>query len=90
MIRIQLKIFSRTYYEWYCSDRSKKFNKKSKNDEPLETSKLPKKLNSKNMEEGYNSRQKIIIFQNKIKQYFGYTEGRKVKRLKQDTEDRDK
>ena len=41
------------------------------------------------MEEGYNSRQKIIIFQNKIKQYFGYTEGRKVKKLKQETEYRE-
>ena len=43
------------------------------------------------MGEGSNSRQKTSrIYQKKRKQYFGETEGRKVKKLKQETEYREK
>ena len=43
------------------------------------------------MEEESSSRQKTSrIYQKKRKQYFGETEGRKVKKLKQETEYREK
>ena len=42
------------------------------------------------MQEGTNSRQKQVFSQKRRKQYFGNTEGRKVKNLKQETEYREK
>ena len=50
-------------------------------------SKLPKKINSEKVEEGSSSR---YIFSKKRKQYSEDTEGWKVKKLKEETEYREK